>query len=124
LLTKQVNKIALNTEAKKFHLLNIIYPIYNLADDESLSTNNLVTEIASILNIKPKLWKIPASFIKSIAKIGDMFNLPLNTERLTKLTENYVVSNQKIKDALGKELPITAKEGLKKTIESFKSIKK
>jgi nucleoside-diphosphate-sugar epimerase len=124
LLTKQVNKIALNTEAKKFHLLNIIYPIYNLADDESLSTNELVKEIAKTLNLKPKLWEIPVSLIKSIAKFGDKLKLPLNTERLTKLTENYVVSNQKIKDALGKELPISAREGLKKTIESFKSIKK
>jgi nucleoside-diphosphate-sugar epimerase len=120
LLTKQVNKIALNTEAKKFHLLNIIYPIYNLTDDVSLSTNELVKEIAETLNLKPKLWEIPVSLIKSIAKFGDKLKLPLNTERLTKLTENYVVSNQKIKDALGKELPITAKEGLKKTINSFK----
>jgi nucleoside-diphosphate-sugar epimerase len=95
--------------------------IYNLADDESLSTNELVKEIALTLNLKPKLWKIPASFIKSAAKIGDQFSLPLNTERLTKLTENYVVSNQKIKAALGKELPISTREGLKKTISSFQN---
>ena len=98
--------------------------IYNLADDESLSTNGLVKEIALTLNLKPKLWRIPVSLIKSIAKFGDKLKLPLNTERLTKLTENYVVSNQKIKVALGKELPISTREGLKKTIESFKSIKK
>jgi nucleoside-diphosphate-sugar epimerase len=124
LLTKQVNKIALNTEAKKFHLLNIIYPIYNLADDESLSTNELVKEIAKTLNLKPKLWEIPTSLIKSMAIIEDKLKLPLTKERLDKLTESYVVSNKKIKDALGKELPISAREGLKKTIESFKSIKK
>ena len=98
--------------------------IYNLADDEILSTNELVKEIANTLNLKPKLWKIPVSLIKSIAKIGDKLKIPLNTERLTKLTESYVVSNQKIKAALKKELPISAREGLKKTIESFKSIKK
>jgi nucleoside-diphosphate-sugar epimerase len=98
--------------------------VYNLADDESLSTNDLVKEIANTLNLKPKLWKIPAALINSIAIIGDKLKLPLNTERLTKLTENYVVSNQKIKDAIKEELPINAREGLKKTIESFKSIKK
>jgi nucleoside-diphosphate-sugar epimerase len=114
LLTKQVNKIALNTEAKKFHLLNIIYPIYNLADDESLSTNELVKEIAKTLNLKPKLWEIPTSLIKSMAIIEDKLKLPLTKERLDKLTESYVVSNKKIKDALGKELPISAREGLKK----------
>jgi nucleoside-diphosphate-sugar epimerase len=88
-----------------------------------LSINELVKEITKTLNLKPKLWEIPVSLIKSIAKFGDKLNLPLNTERLTKLTESYVVSNQKIKAALKKELPISAREGLKKTIESFKSIK-
>ena len=98
--------------------------IYNIADDERLSTNELVKEIAFNLGLKPKLWAVPASLIKAVAQLGDKLSLPLNTERLTKLTENYVVSNQKIKDALGKELPISARAGLKKTIESFKSIKK
>jgi nucleoside-diphosphate-sugar epimerase len=94
--------------------------IYQLADDESLSTNELVTAIAETLNLKPRLWKIPASFITSTAKLGDKLHLPLNTERLHKLTESYVVSNQKIKMALGQELPVKAKEGLRKTILSFK----
>lgn len=98
---------------------NIPSGIYNLADDESLSTNELVSEIAKTLKHKPKLWKIPASFIKNLAKIGDRLKLPLTTERLTKLTENYVVSNEKIKKALGKNLPVSAREGLKATIESF-----
>ena len=40
--------------------------------------------------------------------------------KLRKLTENYVVSNAKIKAALGiDKLPVTAKEGLMKTIRSF-----
>ena len=47
-----------------------------------------------------------------------------NTERLRKLTENYVVSNAKIKAALGiDKLPVTAKEGLMKTIRSFEETK-
>nr|WP_294900923.1 NAD-dependent epimerase/dehydratase family protein [uncultured Pedobacter sp.] len=92
---------------------------YHLADDESLSTNELVTEIANTLKLKPRLWEIPAPLITSLAKIGDQLKLPLNTERLHKLTENYVVSNQKIKKALGKALPITARAGLKNTIKSF-----
>ena len=45
--------------------------------------------------------------------------MPLTTERLDKLTESHVVSNQKIKIALGKELPVTAREGLRTTIKSF-----
>jgi nucleoside-diphosphate-sugar epimerase len=95
--------------------------IYNIADDESISTNELVTEIASVINTKPKLWKVNSSLIKLIAKIGDQLKLPLNTERLNKLTESYRVSNDKIKTALGKEFPVSAKEGLRITLESFKN---
>ena len=98
---------------------NIPSGIYNLADDESLSTNELVAEIAKTLALKPKLWKIPVTFIKSLAGIGDKLKLPLTTERLTKLTENYVVSNEKIKRALGKGFPVSSRAGLKATIESF-----
>jgi hypothetical protein len=47
-------------------------------------------------------------------------HLPLNSERLQKLTENYVVSNQKIVAAIGKPLPIQSEEGLLKTFQSFK----
>ncbi len=99
---------------------NIPSGTYQLADDESLSTNELVTAIANTMELKPKLWKISASLINVVAKLGDGLNLPLTTERLNKLTENYIVSNQKLKKALGKELPITAREGLTKTILSFR----
>lgn len=94
--------------------------IYNFADDGVLSTNELVTLISEILGIKPKLWHIPEGLIKGTVKIGDVLPLPLNSERLKKLTESYVVSNTKIKNELGIEkLPLTAKEGLEKTIRSF-----
>jgi len=44
----------------------------------------------------------------------------LNTERLRKLTENYVVSNAKIKAALGIDrMPVRAEEGIVRTIKSF-----
>tara|TARA_B100000787_G_scaffold165863_1_gene150298 strand:- start:391 stop:504 length:114 start_codon:yes stop_codon:yes gene_type:complete len=36
-----------------------------------------------------------------------------------KLTENYEVSNLKIKNAIQKELPLSTKDGIKKTIVSF-----
>ena len=56
-----------------------------------------------------------------MAAVGDVLHLPLNRQRLQKLTENYVVSNQKIKNVLGiDKMPISAKEGLRKTLESFK----
>ncbi|MDR6516365.1 NAD-dependent epimerase/dehydratase family protein [Chryseobacterium camelliae] len=98
--------------------------VYNVADDNSLSTNELIQTVNLALGKKPKLWKISKSIIENMAGIGDRLRLPLNSERLKKLTESYVVSNQKIKSALGIEkLPLSAEEGLIKTIKSFKEKK-
>lgn len=100
--------------------LEIPSGIYNIADDKPMSTNALITLIAESINKKPRLLKIPKFAISQMAKIGDKAHLPLNTERLQKLTESYVVSNQKIKQSLGIEtLPFTVEQGLTKTIKSF-----
>ena len=101
----------------------VISGIYNFADDRALSTNELVTLIAEATNSKPKLLYFSKSMMSKVARIGDKLRLPLNSERLKKLTENYVVSNQKIKTALNIDsLPIDAYEGLTKTIKSFEDI--
>ena len=94
--------------------------IYNVADDEPLSTNELIGLIAQSQNRKPKIWKIYRTLIEKISKIGDKLHLPLNSERLHKLTSSYVVSNAKIKTAIGKPLPVSSREGLLKTFQSFK----
>ena len=93
--------------------------IYNVADDEPLSTNELIGLIAQSQNRRPKLWNISKKFIEGVASIGDKLYLPLNTERLHKLTSSYVVSNAKIKTAIGKPLPVSSREGLLKTFKSF-----
>ncbi|KIQ18714.1 dehydratase [Flavobacterium sp. MEB061] len=94
--------------------------IYHLADDRSLSTNDLIELLGTSLGKKNLILNIHCSFIKSLARIGDYTRLPLNSERLQKLTENYIVSNKKIVNALGKSLPVTAEIGLMRTFESFK----
>lgn len=93
--------------------------IYNVADDEPLSTNELIGIIAQSQNRKPKLWNISKKFIEGVASIGDKLQLPLNSERLHKLTSSYVVINAKIKTAIGKPLPVSSKEGFLKTFKSF-----
>ena len=94
--------------------------IYQVADDEALSTNELIKIMALSQNKKATMWNIPIKVMKAIAKVGDFMCLPLNSERLKKLTESYIVSNQKIKIALGIEkMPVTAREGMKKTLASF-----
>jgi nucleoside-diphosphate-sugar epimerase len=95
--------------------------IYNIADDEPLSTNELISLIAQSQNRKPMLWEISKGFIEIVAELGDKLQLPLNTERLKKLTSSYVVSNTKIKFAIGKSFPVSSREGLLKTFRSFNS---
>lgn len=94
--------------------------IYNINDDEAISTNQLIEIICEALGKKSHIWRIPRGFMEGVAKIGGALHLPLNPERLQKLTENYVSSNAKIKNALGiVKLPVRAKDGLIKTIKSF-----
>lgn len=87
--------------------------IYTICDDEPISTNELISVICGCLGKKTKFYRIPRGLMIAFAKMGDVLHLPLNSERLGKLTENYVVSNDKIKQALGiNRMPIKAVEGL------------
>ena len=90
-----------------------------MADDETLSTNDVISILAESQNKKLKIWNVSKGLIQLISKLGDVLRLPLTSERLQKLTESYVVSNQKIKKAIGKPLPVSAKDGLLKTFKSF-----
>jgi len=72
-----------------------------LPHDETLSTNEIIRLIAASQGRKSSIWHIPKKLITIGTRIGDYLHLPLNSERLKKLTESYVVSNQKIKKALG-----------------------
>jgi nucleoside-diphosphate-sugar epimerase len=95
--------------------------VYNVADDEYLSTNEIISLISNSNNQKPIIFNLSPFIVKFIAKIGDIVPLPLNSERLKKLTESYMVSNEKLKKYIAKELPLTSKEGVIKTLKSFKN---
>jgi nucleoside-diphosphate-sugar epimerase len=94
--------------------------LYNIADDEALSTNGVVEILCEVLSRKRRIWRVNRRLVESAAALGSVLGLPLNRERLGKLTENYVVSNEKIKAALGVSgLPISAREGFVTTFRSF-----
>lgn len=94
--------------------------IYNMADDEALSTNELIRVMCKAMDKKARIIKLPRGIINASARIGDVLHLPLNTFRLDKLTESYVVSNNKIKKVLGIDrMPVRANDGLTHTINSF-----
>ncbi len=99
---------------------NVPSGIYHMGDDEALSTNELIEVICEAMGKKAHIWRIPPGLMNGFASIGGILHLPLNPLRMQKLTENYVVSNAKIKKALGiDKMPVRAKDGLIATIKSF-----
>ncbi len=93
--------------------------LYNVADDAPLSTNEVISILAESQNMKPRIWRISKGLVEFVAKIGNTLKLPLNEERLQKLTDSYVVSNKKLMNAIGKPLPLSSREGLLKTFQFF-----
>lgn len=94
--------------------------IYPIADDEMLSTNRLIELMAETCGRKPRLWRLPKGLMRVGAKVGDVLHLPLNTERLGKLTEDSFVDNAALKKQLGwAQMPIRAEDGMRETLKSF-----
>lgn len=98
--------------------------VYQVADSSSLSTVDLVKLISVTLKKKSRVWNLPKSIVGLIGKIGNVLPLPVNEEKIAKLTENYVVSNAKIVQAMGEPLPCSLENGLQKTIYSFQENEK
>ena len=93
---------------------------YNICDDEPIATNALIRLMSEGLGMKGRLLRVPKGLIKIGARVGDYLHLPLNTERVGKLTEDYVVDNSDIKRALGiSSMPIKAMDGMRATIENL-----
>ena len=80
---------------------DVEFGVYNICDDEPISTNALIRLMSECLGMKGRLLRVPKGLIKIGARVGDYLHLPLNTERLGKLTENYVIDNCDVKRALG-----------------------
>lgn len=95
--------------------------IYNIADDEALSTNQVISLIGFSQNRPIRMLRIPKFIISFLLKIGTMFKTSFNEENFRKLTYSFVVSNKKIVTAVGKPLPLSTKDGLIQTFKNFKS---
>jgi nucleoside-diphosphate-sugar epimerase len=94
--------------------------VYPIADDETISTNHLIGLIAEAYGKKVKLWRVPKAIMRAVAAIGSALRLPLNLERLAKLTENSIANNSALLVALGWDrMPVKAEDGLKATLKEF-----
>jgi nucleoside-diphosphate-sugar epimerase len=92
---------------------NIKNGIYNVVDDESLDINEVVRIISDSINRKIRILKIPKYVIRLLALIGDYIPFLVNSEKLDKLTQNYIISNSKIKNAINNDLPIKTNFGIR-----------
>ncbi|WP_143960711.1 NAD-dependent epimerase/dehydratase family protein [Litoribacter populi] len=96
--------------------------VYHISDDHPISTKDLIEIMGDSIGKKSKIIHIPKPIISGIAKVGDHLRLPLNSDRLRKLTENYIVSNSKLMRTLLVELPVSSQEGLFQTFKSFQKL--
>ena len=98
----------------------VVSGVYEVADEEALSTNELVALAGEAIGKKVAFWNLPKGLVILLAKLGDVLPLPLNSERLEKLTENAVVDASPLLKGLGiKSLPLRTLDGFKKTFDSF-----
>ena len=93
--------------------------IYNVCDSEAISLNETIDILSFLFEKKIYILKIPKSLIYFISKVGDILHLPFNTENFDKLTASSIVSNRKLINSIGKELPISVKDGLMLTFRSL-----
>jgi nucleoside-diphosphate-sugar epimerase len=88
--------------------------IYHLADDGFLSTAELYVLIAKETGRRSRVLNIPQGIVKFLTAIIGKKHM------INKLTEDMMVSNQKIKQNINQPLPVSLREGLAKTIQSFR----
>jgi nucleoside-diphosphate-sugar epimerase len=88
--------------------------VYHLSDDGFLSTKELYKVMATSLEKQPRIWSIPESWVQVAASILGKKHL------VNKLTEDMMVSNKKIVNELGVPLPVALRDGICKTIQSFR----
>ncbi len=94
--------------------------IYNISDSDSISTNDLVRIIYQSLNLKPRIIKIPKFIIYLIFRFLGLFKKNYK-QTFFKITGNYEVKNQKIKNEIGKDLVISTKDALIDTFNEMKN---
>jgi nucleoside-diphosphate-sugar epimerase len=98
---------------------NVVSGVFNIADSEAISTNELIRVMASASNRKARILHLPRSLMKFAASIGTALRLPFNSARLGKLTEDMVLSNSKLLETMGCDLPVSVRDGLQQTVKTF-----
>ncbi|WP_191277406.1 glycosyltransferase [Nocardioides flavus (ex Wang et al. 2016)] len=75
--------------------------LYNVADDEPLSTVDIVRSMGAAAGRRPLVLRVPRGLVRLGATVGTMVGGPLTLERLEKMTESLVVDTSRLRRALG-----------------------
>jgi nucleoside-diphosphate-sugar epimerase len=92
---------------------------YNVADTGGISTVELINIIGQALGKKPLIWNWNRGLVSGIFSMGTWLNLPANKETFRKLTSDYLVNTDKLHTAMGSQLPVDTRNGLRDTFSSF-----
>ncbi|MVZ65758.1 NAD-dependent epimerase/dehydratase family protein [Sphingobacterium sp. DK4209] len=97
--------------------------IYHIADDQSISTSEIISIIKRVSKKNIPNIALPSLLVKVIARIGDFIPIPLNSKRLKKMTGDFLVSNEKVKIALSiSDLPDSTEKCLEETFDSMSCV--
>jgi nucleoside-diphosphate-sugar epimerase len=101
--------------------LDIPAGIYNVVDDDTLTTNETYELFCMALGKKVRKMYWDKWFLHLIAKMGTLFHWKFNEYQYLKLSSNFFVSNEKLKQALGiSSMPVSTVDGLLKSVACFK----
>jgi nucleoside-diphosphate-sugar epimerase len=91
---------------------NLAPGLYHVADDEPLSTVEMLRAIGVAMHRRPVVLPVPEGAVRAAARWGTRVGGPLTTERLEKLTESLIVDTRKLRSALGEhQLPESSSDG-------------
>lgn len=84
--------------------------VFLVADEQPLSTRELVLRLGSYLGRTPRLLPVPLPILHALA------SLTARSEDVRRLTGSLLISTAKIRKLLGWEPPFTGDEGLRRTV--------
>lgn len=86
-----------------------------VSDGHDISTPELIREIAKSLGRKPRFFPFPLGLLKFAGKITGRLS------KIERLTSSLAVDNRKISRALNWEPPFSLEQGIRLTVEAYKS---
>lgn len=87
--------------------------VYNIADNEFLSTGEIVRLLSKRAYINRYIRKLSFFAVNFVRLFAKMMHIHFIEDSMEKLTGNYMISSRKLKNALGKTFPFSAADGIR-----------